>query len=493
MKQTQAIRSFFLPRQPFPENQRLTAHALSCPEAQAGRSSKIILSGAVMPLARIFTLHPEHANALAQQLESHGYKVEFAPPGADPLTGADLLVNFDVCPHDAALERGLELAEDLHCDIAVDHGFEAEPSAAAAATAAVPAMAEPEPELAEEPSVAAHYSQQESISPAASQHFSSDTEIPVVDSAARSAPEQMISAQSPEALPSQAAPAEDVPQTNGRFANMLAKNAAKALVTARTRAADAWDSARQFGQEYKQKLDLTRAEKSAIRQQRLLELENRKILAQQHARELHAARQSASQRLQELLRERGEAADHAQVSAPTPIPPAVPAPQSNRVLASAGFLRTRLIMLLGRRYSPQTEAIITGVAAVTALFTVGLVLASFHPRAALSNSLDQPTAHANGVTVQTGGVTLRPAAAQPPAAVHPAAAPVAVPPKASPVHRAQNSAENFGSDVTVRNLRPKRAATSSDVTVRHVKAQARPAAVKLQPQDGIKHISDLDN
>jgi hypothetical protein len=448
-----------------------------------------------MPLARIFTLHPEHANALAQQLESHGYKVEFAPPGADPLTGADLLVNFDVCPHDAALERALELAEDLHCDIAVERGFEKEPAAAAAAVA--PAIAEPEPELAEEPRVAAHYSERASISPAASQHFSFDAEIPVVDSAARSAPEQMISAQSPETLPSQAPPAEVPPQTNGRFANMLAQNAAKALVTARTRAVDAWDSARQFGQEYKQKLDLTRAEKSAIRQQRLLELENQKILAQERARELDAARQSASQRLQQLLRERGEAADHAQVSAPTPVaatvPTTVPAPFSSRVRASSGFLRTRLIMLLGRRYSPQTEAIITGVAAVTALFAVGLVVASFHPRAALSNSLDQPAAHANGVTVQTGGVTLRPAAAQPPAAVRPAAAPVAVPPKASPIHRAQSGTENFGSDVTVRNLRPKRAATSSDVTVRRVRPQARPAAVKLQPQDGIKHISDLDN
>lgn len=444
-----------------------------------------------MPLARIFTLHPEHANALAQQLESHGYKVEFAPPGADPLTGADLLVNFDVCPHDAALERAVELAEDLHCDIAVDHGFEAEPAAAAAAP--VRAIAEPEPELAEAPSMVARYSEQESISPAASHHFSSDEETPVVDSAARSAPEQMIPAQSPETLPSQAAPAEVVPQTNGRFAQTLAQNAAKALVTARTRAADAWDSARQFGQEYKQKLDLSRAEKSAIRQQRLLELENQKILAQERARELHAARQSASQRLQELLRERGEAADNTQVNAPTPVPMSVPTPMSSRVRASAGFLRTRLIMLLGRRYSPQTEAIITGVAAVTALFVVGLVLASFHPRAALSNSLDQTAPKANGVTVQTGGVTLKPAAAQPPAALRPAAAPVAVPPKASPVHRAQNGTETFGSDVTVRNVRPKRAATSSDVTVRRVRTQARPAAVKLQPQDGIKHISDLDN
>ena len=449
-----------------------------------------------MPLARIFTLHPEHANALARQLESHGYKVEFAAPGADPLTGADLLVNFDVCPHDAALERAVELAEDLRCDIAVDHGFEAEPAATAAAVAAAPAIAEPEPEpeLTEEPSVAVHYSAQESISPAAEQHFSPNEEIPVVDSAARSAPEEMISAQSPETLPSQASPAEVARQTNGRLANMLAHNAAKALVTARTRAADAWDSARQFGQEYKQKLDLTRAEKNAIRQQRLLELENQKILAQQRARELDAARQSASQRLQQLLRERGEAADQAQPSPPAPVTANVSAPLSSRVRASSGFLRTRLIMLLGRRYSPQTEAIITGVAAVTALFAVGLVVASFHPRAALSNSLDQPNVHANGVTVQTGGVTLRPAATQPPATVRPAAVPVAVPPKASPVHRAQAGSEtSFGSDVTVKNLRPKRAATSSDVTVRHVKAQARPAAVKLQPQDGIKHISDLDN
>ncbi|HKW76619.1 MAG TPA: hypothetical protein VJN64_13905, partial [Terriglobales bacterium] len=72
-----------------------------------------------MPLARILTLHPEHAGKLVHQLEIHGYKVEFGYPEADASANADLLVSFDLSPHDAALARALELAEQLHCDIAV--------------------------------------------------------------------------------------------------------------------------------------------------------------------------------------------------------------------------------------------------------------------------------------------------------------------------------------------------------------------------------------
>jgi hypothetical protein len=459
-----------------------------------------------MPLARILTLHPEHAGALAHQLESHGYKVEFAHPEPDTANGADLLVNFDLCPQEAALARATELAQELHCDIVIERGFDHEK---APTIAPVAAMVEPEPERVEDPIVPVHASAEESISPATAPHFSYNEEGPVVDSGLRSEPEQMISAQSPESLPSQAQPSQVTPlqvvsvpvgeKRSGRLVTSLAQSTAKALVTSRTFAADAWDSARQFGQEYKQKLDLSRAERSAIRQQRLLELENQKIVAQQRAKELDAARQSAAQRLQELLRDRGEAGDNAQVNPPAPLSPATPftpstsAPQIRRY-ASAGFFRTQMIKLLGHRYSPQTEAIITGVAAVTALFVVGLVVASFHPRAALSSSLDQPTPATIGVTLQTGGVTLKPVATQPPAIVRPAAAPIPVLPKASPIHRAQAGNEtSFGSDVTVRNVRPKQTASSREVTVKHIRAQAKPAAVKLQPQDGIKHISDLDN
>lgn len=456
-----------------------------------------------MPLARILSLHPEHAGTLAHQLESHGYKVEFAHPEADTSASADLLVNFDLCPQDAALARATAMAETLHCDIVVERGFAHETASAAVAIAPAAEVVEPEPERVEDPVVPVGDSVEESISPATEQHFSYSEEVPVVDSAVRSAPEPMISAQSPETLPSQAQPSQVTPlqvvsvpveaKRGSKVVATLAQSTAKALLTSRTFAADAWDSARQFGQEYKQKLDLTRAERSATRQQRLLELEKQKVVAQERAKELNVARQSAAQRLQELLRERGEVADNAQANPAAPVTPSAPATQIRR-LARTGFLRTQMIKLLGHRYSPQTEAIITGVAAVTALFAVGLVVASFHPRAALSSSLDQPAPATSGATVQTGGVTLKPVAAQPPATVRPTAAPIPVPPKASPIHRAQAGGEtSFGRDVTVRNLRPKQAANSKDVTVRRVHAHAKPAAVKLQPQDGIKHISDLDN
>lgn len=181
----------------------------------------------------------------------------------------------------------------------------------------------------------------------------------------------------------------------------IAEKAGRALATA-------WNAAQELAREYKHRLDLRRAEFKAARQQRLLELEKRKAAAQERANELEAAREAASARLQELLRERG--------GEPMPAPASEtrtegtpPAPMAD---ARTGIWRTRLSLWLGGRYSPQIQAILTGVAAVTALFVLGLALASFRPRPALSNSLDHPNvAHSNqGVTVKAGGFTLKPSA-----------------------------------------------------------------------------------
>ena len=138
-------------------------------------------------------------------------------------------------------------------------------------------------------------------------------------------------------------------------------------------------------------------------------------------------------------------------------------------------------MLLGRRYSPQVQAILTGVAAIMALFVLAMAIASLRPRPALSNSLDT---NYKGVTVKTGGATVTPAPAKSPA-TRPSPVVIRNAPntgKQSPAHRAGDSNAVPQSD-------------SGDVSVRHLRGQApapKPAA-KNTPQNGMKRITDLDN
>jgi hypothetical protein len=136
-------------------------------------------------------------------------------------------------------------------------------------------------------------------------------------------------------------------------------------------------------------------------------------------------------------------------------------------------------MLLGRRYSPQVQAILTGVAAIMALFVLAMAIASLRPRPALSNSLDT---NYKGVTVKTGGATVTPAPAKSPA-TRPSPVVVRNAPntgKQSPAHRDGNAVPQ---------------SDSGDVTVRRLKGQApapKPAA-KNTPQSSMKRITDLDN
>lgn len=271
----------------------------------------------------------------------------------------------------------------------------------------------------------------------------------------------------------------------------IAEKAGRALATA-------WSAAQERGREYKQRLDLRRAEFKAARQQRLLELEKRKAAAQERANELQAAREAASARLQELLRERGGEP----VPAPASETGTVGTPPAPMADTRTGIWRTRLSLWLGGRYSPQVQAILTGVAAVTALFVLGLALASFRPRPALSNSLDHPNVpHPNqGVTVKAGGFTLNPSA---PAHTTPRPSPAvrssqSARAKRAPAHKAATIAQtNFGDDVTVRHFTLKSSRSSanrnSDVTIRHVAPQKPKPSAKTTPQAGLKHISDLDN
>jgi len=137
-------------------------------------------------------------------------------------------------------------------------------------------------------------------------------------------------------------------------------------------------------------------------------------------------------------------------------------------------------------FRPQLRSALAGAACASALFIVGMVLAGFHPRAPLPESVSRTSSP--GATVETGGVTLQSTGAgvaarqtvtQPPAtANHPIQSTHAV--AASPSrHRVRRrGVSEADDDVTV-----------DDVIVRHYphnKAVSRPQ------QASLKHYSDLD-
>jgi len=468
-----------------------------------------------MPVARIFTVHPERTDALLKQLESEGYSVEIVRPESTAAP-ADLEIDFEIYPEEHALDRAAELAEHLHADIAVAPGVELSRREAVEQ----PATKSLEPLPAPAPQPAAPTAQIEApvqleasapglvrqadtspAQPVASPPKKEDVSVPPAVWMAAAGPVR----QQPQAIARDTAAREperaSIQRSNEEPADLFAatvESDSRAQKALRSLAA-AWDAARHLGHEYKQRLDLRMAEIKAERQRRLLELEKRKAALQERANELQAARDAASARLQELLRERGgepaaaPAIPEDAVSAPT-----VAAQQDGQPASpGAASWPTQLSLWLGRRRAPQTQAILTGVAAMAALFVLGLALASFRPRPALSNSLDHPY---QGVTVQTGGVTIKPSAS-PHAGNTPRPSPAVRGPEAagkqSPARKAApGKRTKFGDDVTVQQFTRKSSGGGAgtgagDVTVRKMQ-QPKPAP-KSTPQAGLKHISDLDN
>ena len=292
--------------------------------------------------------------------------------------------------------------------------------------------------------------------------------------------------------------------------------------------------------EYKKHAQVRSAEARAARTARLLDLEQRQAEAQHRAAELEAARVAASIRLEELLKQRSpglpverpsehlssnesgqyehglwqsstyahtvpkqtvpkpsvpkytvpkedvirkdsQAADSARWT-PPPMPP-----QPSKPLRAA---LNATPIALWQRVNPPLRAVLTGAAAVSALFIMGIALGVFHSRAPLAS----PANHAsNGATVQGADVTTAQSsgAAQSSAKSHPVTASLSAAPaevktqasaKPSPRQRQQLVAEQSESSI------------GDDVVIRHF---SRPAPTQKPKQTGqqagLKHFSDLDN
>lgn len=498
-----------------------------------------------MPLARILTRFPEQADALSQELREHGYTVEFSSPELAGKSPADLEIDFELCAEPDALSRASELADQIHADVAVSPGILDKPVVEAAEIQQPEPLERPDnilpfvspvqtrqPEITEEEEVEA-----EILSHEANIHESSPVPEPIWE------PEPIPPASEvtlpPDLLAKPAAPATDFhepvhAQANTAFddeidlvraatpGNNEEESATELLARAGQRSATVFHAAGVAGREFwemirgwgdafqthardwmergREHVNLRREEIKMQRAQKAQEDERRRTLEQERAAELEAAREAAAVRLQELLRERGgltEAQPAPPQKSATPLPlPVAPAADNPR----RGLFARRIKIPFSRTYSPQLEAVLMGVAAACCFFVLGLAVASFHARPAISNTIQQPNQPQpgyQGVTVQGGGVTVQ--------AGGRTASPVDVSAGTRPSPSAATKSQQATtreSDVTMRNFSSPRRQTArrsgnsehigDDVVIRHFGTPVS-APAQSAPRAELKHYSDLDN
>lgn len=312
-----------------------------------------------------------------------------------------------------------------------------------------------------------------------------------------------------------------------------AKIAAKTWAGAQALASSTADSVRDHFRVYKKRAQVRSAEQRAAHAARLLDLEQRRAEAQQRASELEAARVAASVRLNELLQQRTPGLPEQRLQeqrsqeqrqyeqglreqsqrehglwqpstyahtvpkeerkreVPATAASYRPIPPVPRTAKSAQAAVKNTPAALWSKVNPPLRAVLTGAAAVSALFIMGIALGIFHSRAPLAS----PANHASGVMEKSGAVpaqtgeTAQAALAKPEpgtgsqSAVQ-AEAKTQSPAKPSPrIQRAaqlvaQQSETNIGDDVVIRHF-------SRPVPTAKPKQSGQ--------QAGLKHFSDLDN
>lgn len=312
-----------------------------------------------MPLARIFTHHPERTAALSSQLQQQGYTVEVASPDQLDLAPADLEIEFELCERADVLERAAGLADEFQADIAVAPGV-------IQAAMPVPADAPLENSIVPEAPVAVQEREAPAMQRDPEREFEaafatstellaeelapSEIEIPVMERAPmppvafadetpaqpamlseiakpadpvpylaqltpfgtpqvdaeiehealrlENTPEREIV--QPAALPERPPAKPAQPSIWQRGASLTAKAMSNARAIARSTA----ESFRDQSEELQKKIQIRSAEARAAHEARLLDLEQRRAEAQQRALELENAREAASARLVELVRQR---------------------------------------------------------------------------------------------------------------------------------------------------------------------------------------------
>ena len=319
-------------------------------------------------------------------------------------------------------------------------------------------------------------------------------------------------------------PYSQIPERGKKVLQDGARVAAQTWAGALALAASTKASVRDHFQEYRKRAQVRSAEARAEHAARLLDLEQRRAEAHQRAAELEIAREQAAARLMELVRQREPGLPAERVREQMPFEPIAPA-QSQQAQSMYERLHaqgrkhevppvavskpepdvkpvrsaiTATPLALWRSIHPPLRPILTGAAAVSALFIMGIVLGLFHSRPPLASTSTHPS---NGVTVQTGapsGVTVQTGSPKQQAA-QPAAVPQAKPqPGQSAGTQTQAAGTVAKPSPRVRQARlvaeQSEKEIGDDVTIRHY---SRPVPTQKPKQSGqqagLKHFSDLEN
>ncbi|MGB9121994.1 MAG: hypothetical protein WCE73_15335 [Candidatus Angelobacter sp.] len=310
-----------------------------------------------------------------------------------------------------------------------------------------------------------------------------------------------------------------IPERGKKVLEDGARVAAQTWAGALALAASTKASVRDHFEEYRKRAQVRSAEARAEHAARLLDLEQRRAEAHQRATELELAREQAAARLMELVRQREPGLPSERVRESMPFEP--PAPEQSRpsqsfyapppmqerrravppvaasrqepAVSSARAAVTATPIQLWRSIHPPLRPILTGAAAVTALFIVGIALGLFHSsRPPLAS-----TTTSKGVTVQTGGVTLPAVPAKAQAAQTTAATTQAKPQPGQPAQvQSAGTAAKPSPRVRQAHLVAEQSEKQigDDVVIRHY---SRPVPTQKPKQTGqqagLKHFSDLDN
>lgn len=312
-----------------------------------------------------------------------------------------------------------------------------------------------------------------------------------------------------------------IPERGKRILQDGARVAAQTWAGAVALAASTKASVRDHFEEYRKRAQVRSAEARAEHAARLLDLEQRRAEAHQRAAELELAREQAAARLMELVRQREPGLPPERVRESMPFEPAAPAqsqtsssyyapPLQERrravppIAASkrepvspARAAITATPLALWRSIHPPLRPILTGAAAVTALFIVGIALGLFHSSPApMASTATHPSS--NGVTLQTGGQTAG-VTVQTGTPKQPVAIPQAKPQLGQPAQQTQSAgttatkpSPRVGQTHLVAEQSEKQ--IGDDVVIRHY---SRPVPTQKPKQSGqqagLKHFSDLEN
>jgi hypothetical protein len=329
-----------------------------------------------------------------------------------------------------------------------------------------------------------------------------------------------------EVKPQEAAPVvrrqdhSQIPERGKKVLQDGARVAAQTWAGALALAASTKASVRDHFEEYRKRAQVRSAEARAEHAARLLDLEQRRAEAHQRATELELAREQAAARLMELVRQREPGLPPERVRESMPFEPVAPkqsqpsqsfyaqppARENKRAVPPVAVPKqepvspvraavTATPLQLWHSINPPLRAVLTGAAAVTALFIMGIALGLFHSsRPPLAS-----TTTSKGVTLQTGGVTLPAAPAKAQAAQSVQAATTQANPQSGQTAQptqTQSAVTKPSPRVRQTHLVAEQSEKQigDDVVIRHY---SRPVPTQKPKQAGqqagLKHFSDLEN